>query len=131
MRKTMKEFKVKVISPFRGLHEGDELVYNYDNKMFEFRETDEVVAEHFQSKNSKLVSFSASFVEKFLDQYFEDLDYFFAPEPVEEKEAEEDFKYSLDVTKIQDLVELLENLQKEVEELKKDKNKKVTRKIKK
>jgi len=71
---------IKVNRPFRGLHEGDELVYNKETNMFELRETDEVISENFQSKNTRLISFSPNFVEKFLGQVFEDVNGFFAEE---------------------------------------------------
>lgn len=138
----MEKYRVKVKRPYRGLHEGDVLVLNPTSGMFELREQEEVVADNYQSKNSRIVSFSTSFIEKFLDQVFEDLDGLFS-EVEEEKEPEQgylkdsttelrenEYKYSLDVTRFKDLIELVEELQKEVEELKVAKVKKAPKKAK-
>lgn len=130
-----KEYKVKVIAPFRGLHEGDMLYYNNKNNMFEYKSSDEVVGDNYHSKNSKFVSFSIDFVNKFLGQYFEDLDGFYnkKEEDIKEEERfpideckeelrETEQKYAVDIDGIKDMAKAIDELKNEIEELKKTKN---------
>lgn len=81
--------RIKVKRPFRGLHEGDVLVFNPDNSMFELRESGEVLSDNYQSKSTVYVSFSPNFIEQLLGQNFEDVDGFFEEEIVEELTYEE------------------------------------------
>ena len=116
------EYKIKVLRPHRGLHEGDILMYNKENNLFELREVDEVISDNYQSKNTRMVGFSPDFVDRFLDQLFEDVDGFFnksePEEAFERVEEEEDFKYKVDVSRLPELIDVVEKMRKELEELK-------------
>jgi len=113
------EYKIKVLRPHRGLHEGDILMYNKENNLFELREVDEVISDNYQSKNTRMVGFSPDFVDRFLDQLFEDVNGFFvSPEEEPERVEEEDFKYKVDVSRLPELIDVVEKMREELEELK-------------
>lgn len=109
------EYKVKVLRPYRGLHEGDILVFNSKTKMFELREVDEVVGDNYHSKNTRMISFSPEFIERFLDQVFEDLDGIWPKE--QEKEPEKVDETEKDVDELESLKDMVSILAKEIEEL--------------
>lgn len=106
--------KVILKQRYKGLAEGTELYYNPALDSFGFSNVDENISDNMVTKSSQNVSFSRSFVEKFLNQLFEDVDNFFKLREEVEPEAVEVEEKSY----LKELKEKLEKLEKEMNELK-------------